>query len=138
MIKWFNHPLVEYPFHDTKKMSDSNDLVEQELLNLLEHLNDSMSILENLDENNRDALVDSVESIVKSFQTLHQLEDQVTGTVPQELIAQIDQGNNPDEYSKKLVEECQQSARRVEEKQRWMTSFKNHLDASIAANFSDA
>ena len=118
-------------------MGDANDLVEKELLGLLEHLNDSMSILENLDENNREALVDSVQSIVQSFQTLHQLEPQVTGTVPRELIQQIDQGNNPDEYSKKIVEECQLSAKRVEEKQRWMVSFKEHLDASINANFSE-
>ena len=118
-------------------MDDSNDRVEKELLVLLEHLNDSMSILENLDENNRDALVNSVEGIVHSFQKLHELEPEVTGTVPRELIEQIDQGNNPDEYSKKLVEECQLSTKRVEEKQRWMKAFKDHLDASVSANFGD-
>ena len=85
-------------------MDDSNDRVEKELLVLLEHLNDSMSILENLDENNRDALVNSVEGIVHSFQKLHELEPEVTGTVPRELIEQIDQHKKTKEF--KYEKEC--------------------------------
>ena len=114
---------------------EGNDKVESELLHLLQYLNDAMDIMENLEEENRPALVDTVSSIMKSFKTLHDLEPTVTGSVPMELIEQIDQGNNPDDYSKKLVEESQQSAKRVEEKQKWMQSFKDNLDISIDAAF---
>ena len=61
----------------------------------------------------------------------------MTGSVPKDLIQQIDKGNNPDDYSKKLVEEYKLSAERVEEKQKWMKAFKDHLKDSIAANFPD-
>ena len=50
---------------------------------------------------------------------------------------QIDQGNNPDEYSRKLVEESQMGAKCVEEKQRWMRAFKDALDSSVTGTFSD-
>lgn len=114
---------------------EGNDKVETELLNLLQHLNDAMDIMENLEEENRPALADTLTNIVQSFKTLHELEPTITGSVPMELIEQIDRGNNPDDYSKKLVEAHQQSAKRVEEKQKWMQSFGDSLDLSIEANF---
>jgi hypothetical protein len=55
--------------------------------------------------------------------------------VPYELIEQIDQGGNPDDYSRKLVEESQQTAKRAAEKQKWFRCFKEALDASIARHF---
>lgn len=115
-------------------MKSGNEQVEEELLKLLQHLNDAMSTLEKLDDGNRPALISSVDSIVKSFQKLHELEPQVEGSVPLELIDQIDKGNNPDEYSRKLIEECRMSAKRVEEKQKWMSAFKDSLDEYIKAN----
>lgn len=114
---------------------EGNDAVETELLHLLRHLNDAMDIMENLEEENRPAFVAIVENIMKSFQTLHELEPTITGSVPLKLIEQIDRGNNPDDYSKKLLEESQQSAKRVEEKQKWMRAFKDNLDSLIGAQF---
>ncbi|OHT08558.1 hypothetical protein TRFO_22901 [Tritrichomonas foetus] len=114
---------------------EGNDKVETELLYLLQHLNDAMDIMENLEEENRPALVDTVGNIVQSFKTLHELEPTISGSVPMELLEQIDQGNNPDDYSRKLVEESQQSAKRIEEKQKWMQSFKDSLDMSIDSTF---
>ncbi|KAK8834182.1 hypothetical protein M9Y10_043995 [Tritrichomonas musculus] len=114
---------------------EGNDKVETEVLHLLQHLNDAMDIMENLEEENRPALVDTLSNIVQSFKTLHELEPTITGSVPMELIEQIDRGNNPDDYSKKLVEESQQNAKRGEEKQKWMQRFKENLDSSIEASF---
>ena len=116
---------------------DATDEVEAELLHLIQSLTDAMDIMENLDEENKPALVGAMESVVQSFKNLHELEPKISGSVPLELIEQIDQGNNPDDYSRKLVEESQMSAKRVEEKQRWMRAFKDALDISIAGTFSD-
>lgn len=116
---------------------DGNDQVEVELLSLIQHLNDAMDIMENLEEENRPALVETMKSILSSFNTLHELEPTVQGTVPLELIQQIDQGNNPDDYSRKLIEESQMNARRVEEKQKWMQSFSDSLNASVQASFPE-
>jgi hypothetical protein len=93
--------------------------------------------MENLEEENRPALVHTVGCILKSFQRLHDLEPTITGSVPFELIEQIDQGHNPDDYSRKLIEESQMSAKRAEEKQKWMRTFKDALDLSIARTFGD-
>lgn len=127
---------------DMKRISSmsengKNDEVELELIHLLGQLNDAMKILENLDETNREALIQTITSMINSFNNLHKLESGVVGSVPNQLIEQIDQGNNPDDFSKKLVEECRQSAKRVEEKQKWMQAFKEKLDASIEANFKN-
>ena len=113
------------------------DEVETELLQLLQHLSDAMDIMENLEEENRPALVNTMEGVINSFQALHALEPKITGAVPFELIEQIDQGNNPDDYSRKLVEESQMRAKRVEEKQKWMKSFKDSLDKSIMEQFGE-
>jgi len=113
------------------------DPVETELLNLLKYLDDAMVVLESLDEDNRPALVDSVKKIVDSFHNLHELEPTIKGSVPLELIDQIDKGINPDNYSKKLADECQKSAQRVEEKQKWMQSFKDSLNSIIDKNFQE-
>jgi mediator of RNA polymerase II transcription subunit 10 len=112
-----------------------DDVVESELLSLIHQLGDAMDIMENLEEDNRPALVETMAGILRSFQRLHESEPMLKGTVPYELIEQIDQGNNPDDYSRKLVEESQQSAKRAEEKQKWMRCFKDSLDSSIARNF---
>jgi hypothetical protein len=96
-----------------------------------------MDIMENLEEENRPALVHTVGSILHSFQRLHDLEPTITGSVPLALIEQIDQGHNPDDYSRKLMEESQMSAKRAEEKQKWMWTFKDALDLSIARVFGD-
>ncbi|OHT04304.1 hypothetical protein TRFO_28179 [Tritrichomonas foetus] len=114
---------------------EGNDKVESELLKLIQHLNDAMDIMENLEEENKPALVDSVGNIIKSFQCLHELEPIVSGSVPMELLEQIDQGNNPDDYSKKLIEESQQSAKRIEEKRKWMQNFKDNLDMAVDSSF---
>jgi mediator of RNA polymerase II transcription subunit 10 len=116
---------------------DGNDQVESELLLILQHINDAMDIMENLEEENRPALVNTVGAILQSFQRLHVLEPAITGSVPFELIEQIDQGHNPDDYSRKLIEESQMSAKRAEEKQKWMRSFKEALDLSIAHSFGE-
>jgi hypothetical protein len=49
----------------------------------------------------------------------------------------IDQGSNPNDYSRKLIEKSQMSAKRAEEKQRWVQTFKNALDLSITRTFGD-
>ena len=95
-----------------------------------------MDVMEHLEEENKPALVAIIQEVIQSFNHLHQLEPSIKGSVPMDLIEQIDQGNNPDDYSKKLVEECQQSAKRVEEKQKWMQSLKNNLDTLISTHFS--
>jgi mediator of RNA polymerase II transcription subunit 10 len=118
-------------------MEKSEGEVETELLLLLQHLTDAMDIMENLEEENRPALVETVRNIVQSFHHLHELEPTITGSVPFELIEQIDQGNNPDDYSKKLKEESELSQRRAEVKKKWMLSFKEALDSSIKRNFED-
>jgi mediator of RNA polymerase II transcription subunit 10 len=114
---------------------DGDDAVESELLSLIHQLGDAMDIMENLEDENRPALVQTMAGILRSFQRLHELEPMIKGSVPYELIEQIDQGNNPDDYSRKLVEESQQSAKRAEEKQKWLRCFKDSLDASIARHF---
>ena len=111
-----------------------NEACEVELLKLIGLFNDAMSIMEHLDESNRPALVETCKSIIKSFQTLHELEPTITGSVPYDLIEQIDKGSNPDDYSRKMVEESQQSERRVAAKQRWMQAFQNSLDQLITQN----
>lgn len=116
---------------------DANDEVERELLQLLQHLTDAMDIMENLEEDNKPALVDTMQSIVGSFQSLHELEPQITGAVPLELIEQIDKGNNPDDYSRRLVEESRLSAQRVAKKDHWMRSFGDLLNERIARDFAD-
>ncbi|KAH0789027.1 mediator of RNA polymerase II transcription subunit 10 [Histomonas meleagridis] len=114
---------------------DGNDQVEIALLTLIQQLSDAMDIMENLEEENRPALVATVTQIVQSFQTLHELEPTITGSVPIELIEQIDLGNNPDDYSRKMIEESKQRAQRAEEKQKWIRAFKDSLDKSISAYF---
>jgi mediator of RNA polymerase II transcription subunit 10 len=116
-------------------MESEADVVEAELLSLIHQLGDAMDIMENLEEENRPALVETMAGVLRSFQRLHELEPTIKGSVPYELIEQIDQGNNPDDYSRKLVEESQQTAKRAEEKQRWLRCFKESLDASISRNF---
>jgi mediator of RNA polymerase II transcription subunit 10 len=113
------------------------DQVESELLLILQHINDAMDIMENLEKENRPALVNTIGAILESFQRLHALEPAITGSVPFELIEQIDQGHNPDDYSRKLIEESQMSAKRAEEKQKLMRSFKEVLDMSIARSFGE-
>lgn len=117
------------------EQSESKDEVETELLNVLQLLNDAMDVMEHLEEENKPALISIVQEIVKSFKHLHELEPSIKGSVPLELIEQIDKGNNPDDYSKKLVEECRQSAKRVEEKQKRMQSLKDNLDFLISTMF---
>lgn len=112
---------------------EGSEEVETELLKIIQHLNDAIDIVENLEEENRPALVETLNNIAQSFQTLHELEPTITGEVPMELIDQIDRGYNPDDYSRKLYEESQQSAKQVEEQQKWMQSFKDSLDSSIDA-----
>jgi mediator of RNA polymerase II transcription subunit 10 len=119
-------------------MQNEDDAVETELLFLIHQLGDAMDIMENLEEDNRPALVETMAGVLRSFQRLHELEPTIKGSVPYDLIEQIDQGNNPDDYSRKLVEESQQTAKRAEEKQKWLRCFKDSLDASIARNFDGA
>jgi hypothetical protein len=69
---------------------------------LIHHLNDAMDIMENFDDEYRAALVETMSGILESFQRLRALESTIKGSVPYELIEQIDQGNDPDIYSRKL------------------------------------
>lgn len=108
-----------------------NDKVEIALLSLIQQLNDAMDIMETLEEENRPALVKTVSQIVQSFGTLHELESSITGSVPIELIQQIDLGNNPDDYSRKMIEESNQRAKRSEEKQKWMKQFGDCIGKAI-------
>lgn len=116
---------------------EKDDEVVQELLHLIQHISDAMDIMENLEEDNKPALVGTMENVMQSFKTLHEMEHQITGSVPIDLIEQIDKGNNPDDYSRKLVEEQEMSARRDQEKQKWMMAFKDSLDRSIVDQFGD-
>jgi truncated hemoglobin YjbI len=119
-------------------MQGDDDIVETELVSLIHQLSDAMDIMENLEEENRSALVETMSGILASFEKLHALESTMKGSVPYELIEQIDQGHDPDDYSRKLVEESQQTAKRAEEKHRWLRCFKESLDSSISRNFDGA
>lgn len=110
---------------------DPNDRVEVALLSLIHQLGDAMDIMEALEEENRPALVAAAAQIVESFRALHELEPSITGSVPLELVQQIDLGNNPDDYSRRMVEESNQRAKRSEEKQRWMLQFSDCVTKAI-------
>jgi hypothetical protein len=116
-------------------MSFEEDAVEAELLFLIHRLGDAMDIMENLEEENRQALVETMHPVLGSLKRLHELEPTIKGSVAYELIEQIDQGGNPDDYSRKLVEESQRTAKRAAEKQKWLRCFKEELDESIARHF---
>lgn len=114
-----------------------NSLVDGELLVLLTQLDKTMETLANLDEEKRETLYVQLEEIISQFRSLHSIENQITGTIPFELVELIDQGTSPTDYAKKIVEQCKLSAKRVEKKQKWMQHLKDSLDLLIPLNFSD-
>jgi hypothetical protein len=113
------------------------DEVEEELLHLIQHLNDAMDIMETFEEETRPVLIDTARNILDSFRRLHELEPKIHGTVPYELIDEIDKGNNPDDYSRKLVEEAEQSEKRAGEKHRWMKAFRDSLRSAASRQFAE-
>jgi hypothetical protein len=114
------------------------DLLDTELINLLTHVNNSMLILESFDESKRRSLYDKLQDLIASFRTLQQLKPKVKGAVPLRVLSLSDEGRNPDELARALVQASHESARRVQLKHKWMQCLKDSLDSHIDLNFPDA
>jgi hypothetical protein len=113
------------------------DLLDTELINLLTHINNSMLILQNFEETNRQSIYETLQKVIASFRTLQELEPKVTGSVPLRVLTLADEGRNPDELARALVKLSHESTRRVDLKHKWMQYLKDSLDAFIDLNFPD-
>lgn len=118
-------------------MSEDNgfEAVNAELLTLLRHLNNSMKTLEEFEEAKRASLYEGLQNVITSFQHLDELKRHVKGSVPDQVICYCDQGKDPREYAKTLVQDVQRSCEEVRKKQEWMRHLKNSLDVLIDLNF---
>lgn len=116
---------------------DNNDEVEELLVDLLGHLDDAMSSLEQLNDDSRKTLIDSSKKIIDAFDKLRRLSFDVQGSVPIELLRQIDEGNNPEAYSKYLVEKCKEDEQKFQQKQKDIKVFLQCLDEKIREYFPD-
>jgi hypothetical protein len=113
------------------------DEVEEELLRLIQHFNDAMDIMETFEDETRPVLVETAKNILVSFRRIHDLEPKISGTVPFELIEEIDKGNNPDDYSRKILEEAEQNEKRAGEKHRWMKTYRDSLYSNVSRLLPD-
>lgn len=111
------------------------EVLNTELLTILGHLNDTMSIMEELDESKRESLYQGLQEVINSFRTLKKIAGEVKGSVPLKVISLCDEGKDPRECAKSLVDDVQETRNRVKKKQEWMDHLKNSLDMLIAANF---
>lgn len=109
--------------------------VDCRLLTLLEALNDSMKIMEELDESKRESLYLRIADIMTSFRSLVQISHEVKGSVPLEVAELVDKGSDPTDFARKMVGLVDESGQRFQAKSRWMYHLKNSLDSLIAANF---
>lgn len=116
--------------------SSPNQDADKMILNLLTQYNDAMVILEHFEEGKREELYTKLSDIVESFKLMQKTEG-ITGSVPLQLIQKIEQGENPDDFAKMMVDECQRISNEVEKKSEWMKHLKNSLDKLIALNFPD-
>ena len=116
--------------------SSPNQDADKMILNLLTQYNDAMVILEHFEEGEREELYTKLSDIVESFKLMQKTEG-ITGSVPLQLIQKIEQGENPDDFAKMMVDECQRISNEVEKKSEWMKHLKNSLDKLIALNFPD-
>ena len=116
--------------------SSPNQDADKMILNLLTQYNDAMVILEHFEEGKREELYTKLSDIVESFKLMQKTEG-ITGSVTLQLIQKIEQGENPDDFAKMMVDECQRISNEVEKKSEWMKHLKNSLDKLIALNFPD-
>ena len=116
--------------------SSPNQDADKMILNLLTQYNEAMVILEHFEEGKREELYTKLSDIVESFKLMQKTEG-ITGSVPLQLIQKIEQGENPDDFAKMMVDECQRISNEVEKKSEWMKHLKNSLDKLIALNFPD-
>lgn len=113
-----------------------NQIAIDTVMHLLEQYNDAMTILEHFDEDKREELYSKISDIVESFKKM-QNTNGITGSVPLQLIQKIELGENPDDFAKMMVEECQRISNEVEKKSEWMKHLKTSLDKLIELNFPD-
>jgi hypothetical protein len=116
---------------------DVSEILDSELVNLLGALNTSMTILESFEEPTRQSLYDNLQRVISSLRALQHLTPRVTGDVPFRVLALTDEGRNPDEFARWLVNQCHESSKRVQLKHKWMQYLKDSLDVLIDLNFPD-
>ena len=117
------------------RISPEAEKVNQVLDGLLFDLNDAMIILEDFKEEQREDLYKTLQQIIDKFQSLDNLAPTLPEKIPMDVIRLLDQGKDPSEFAKNLVDSVNQARERVKEKQRWMRHLKDSLDSLIELNF---
>jgi DNA-binding transcriptional regulator GbsR (MarR family) len=114
------------------------DHVDSAVITLLGRLDNAMGILETFNESQREKLFETLQSVIESFRILQSLARELDGSVPIEVLSLADEGKNPDNFAKNLMKSVDESAQKVQAKEKWMAHFKKSLDGLIEANFPDS
>ena len=114
----------------------NNKQLDIDIYALLAKLDSAMTILEKMTNDDYQVLYRTIYEIGQDFDNLRKLYPHITGSVPIQLLEQIDQGITPDKYVKQLLQEVKECTEKVKKKQEWLKKFKSSLDSLIDLNFT--
>ncbi|KAG4300772.1 hypothetical protein PCANB_002879 [Pneumocystis canis] len=124
--------------------SSSNDKFSfSQLVDLEIHLESLINDLHNLsiiindfeDPKTNQIILNKIKDIIDNYKFLYTNKDFITETIPQDIIDYIEEGRNPDVYTRQFCELVQKDNQYVNGKSTAITDFRNILAQDIKNNF---
>lgn len=122
-------------------MADSQDasreVIENKLIDALETLGQIRVSVANHESADEHVLQQRVDKLVRGYAEIHGLKDQLKINIPEEVLAYIKDGRNPDEFSSQFTERVASENQFTNGKISSLTNFKQEFESKLKEHFPD-
>ncbi|KTW31467.1 hypothetical protein T552_00109 [Pneumocystis carinii B80] len=110
--------------------------LETHLKSLIHNLHDLGKTIHDLENSKTNEIIlNKIKNIIDNYKSLYANKDSVTQIVPRDVIDYIEEGRNPDVYTRQFCELVQKDNQYVNGKSIAITDFRNILAQDIKNNF---
>ncbi|KAJ1725206.1 RNA polymerase II mediator complex subunit [Coemansia erecta] len=127
-----NQPQLPVDFND-----DDRSALEAQIRESLETLSQIRVTVENHESASGEVLEQRVDRLVRGLAQMHTMKDRLNVNVPEEVLAYIKDGRNPDEFTSKFMERVASENQFTNGKISALTNFKQEYENKLKEFFPD-
>mmetsp|Transcript_26583 Transcript_26583/g.43519 ORF Transcript_26583/g.43519 Transcript_26583/m.43519 type:complete len:139 (-) Transcript_26583:788-1204(-) len=109
----------------------SDQRIEAELEDTIESLRQISILVEGFRSESQEPLLLKLNALVERFQSLERLANESTVQVPLEVLSYVDDGRNPNLFTKDSIQRCIESHQRTRGKVDALSSFRKELRTEL-------
>ncbi|KAJ2739030.1 RNA polymerase II mediator complex subunit [Coemansia sp. BCRC 34490] len=119
-------------FHDTDR-----EVIETKIREALETLSQIRVTVMNHESADEQVLQQRVDRLVKGYAEMHTIKDRLNVSVPEEVLAYIRDGRNPDEFTSQFMERVASENQFTNGKIAALTNFKHEFEEKLREFFPE-